>query len=139
MNNYIKVTPKGEKTPRIVLATLKAFYQSQGAKVETATAEEVYAAEPALRPKTVARPATPAAASKNTDCAAEIQRLEDRATRLANEKVVLEEKVKEYENTISTLNEKLAASEAALEESEKVIQGLRKAIDENAKPAKGNK
>lgn len=50
MAKFIKVTPKGETTPRIVLASLKAFYISQGAKIETPTDEEVYAVEPGERP-----------------------------------------------------------------------------------------
>lgn len=47
---YIKVTLLGENTPRYVLASLKAFYLSQGATVEPATDDEVFAAEPAYRP-----------------------------------------------------------------------------------------
>ena len=42
MSKFIKVTPKGDTKPRIVLANLKAFYLSQGAKVEIPTDEEVY-------------------------------------------------------------------------------------------------
>lgn len=48
MAEFIKVTPRGSTEPRIVLASLKTFYISQGAKVEDATPEEVYAAEPHL-------------------------------------------------------------------------------------------
>lgn len=62
---YIKVTLLGEKTPRYVLASLKAFYLSQGATVESATDDEVFAAEPAYRPA----PPTP-------DYPAEIARLQ---------------------------------------------------------------
>lgn len=47
MSKFIKVTPKGEKEPRYVRASLKPFYLSQGAKVEPATEEEFYSAEPA--------------------------------------------------------------------------------------------
>lgn len=32
MCEYIKVTPKGESAPRIVLASLKNFYIAQGTK-----------------------------------------------------------------------------------------------------------
>lgn len=49
MAKFIRVTPKGEKKSRIVLANLKAFYQSQGAAVEEVSDEEAYAAEPAYR------------------------------------------------------------------------------------------
>ncbi len=50
MSKFIKVTPKGETSPRIVLASLKNFYIAQGAKIETPTDEEVYAVEPNERP-----------------------------------------------------------------------------------------
>ena len=49
MSTFIKVTPKGEQAQRYVRASLKPFYLSQGAKVEPATEEEFYAAEPAER------------------------------------------------------------------------------------------
>lgn len=49
MAEFIKVTPRGSTEPRIVLASLKTFYISQGAKVEDATPEEVCEAEPHLR------------------------------------------------------------------------------------------
>lgn len=62
---YIKVTLLGENTPRYVLASLKAFYLSQGATVVPATEDEVFAAEPAYRPA----PPTP-------DYPAEIARLQ---------------------------------------------------------------
>lgn len=55
----------GAKNNRDVLASLKAFYLSQGATVEPATDDEVFAAEPAYRPA----PPTP-------DYPAEIARLQ---------------------------------------------------------------
>lgn len=51
MAKFIRVTLKGEKKSRILLANLKAFYQSQGAVVEEVSDEEAYAEEPAYRDK----------------------------------------------------------------------------------------
>ena len=40
-SKYIKVTLKGEKNGRVVLASLKPFFLSQGAKIEEPTPEEI--------------------------------------------------------------------------------------------------
>ena len=48
-SKYIKVTPKGEKEGRVVLDSLKSFFVSQGAKIETPTQEEIEAAFPEER------------------------------------------------------------------------------------------
>ena len=43
MNQYIKVTLAGETKSHILMATLRDFYLSQGAKIEIPTEEEVLA------------------------------------------------------------------------------------------------
>ena len=136
MSKYIKITLKGEKEPRFVLGTLKNFFLSQGAKVETATDEEVYAAEPALRPK----PA-PAPAKAGVDPAVVEQLRKGEAylkEQIAERDKFIktqEEAIKEHEATIADLREKLAASNSALKEAEALVESLRN----SAATAKGSK
>ena len=46
MAQYIKVTPAGETKSHILMASLRDFYLSQGAKIEIPTEEEVLAVFP---------------------------------------------------------------------------------------------
>lgn len=129
-SKYIKVTPKGETKPRIVLASLKQFFISQRAKVEPVTDEEVYQLEPALRP---ARPAAPAPAPAQT--AAEADKALKAVAELKKENLQLQKGIetkdaviKEHEDLIAELREKLAASEAALTETENALEATRKEL-----------
>lgn len=133
---FIKVTEKGAKEPRIVLATLKNFFIGQGAKVEIPTDEEVWAAEPSERPINVPAPAEKA----NT---AELKRVKTLNAELEKTIDALQAKVKEHEATIETLNATIQANETTISESEQVIEGLRKELEAaqtaKAKPAKESK
>lgn len=117
-NNFIKVTPKGAKEPRIVLASLKNFYLSQGAKVEAATLEEVYAAEPALRPKQ-------AAPAQQVVDHAVVEQLRKGEAYLKGQIAERDTIIKGHEATIAELREKLAANETALREAEALVESLR--------------
>ena len=121
-NKFIKVTPKGEKQPRIVLATLKAFYLSQGAKVEIPTDEEVYAAEPTERPRNTA-PAQPTA-----DQAKEIELLRKANTAYEERDANLRKTIEQQAAELADLRTKLEAAETTITESEKVIENLRKEL-----------
>ena len=121
-NKFIKVTPKGEKQPRIVLATLKAFYLSQGAKVEIPTDEEVYAAEPTERPRNTA-PAQPTA-----DQAKEIELLRKANTAYEERDANLRKTIEQQAAELADLRGKLEAAETTITESEKVIENLRKEL-----------
>lgn len=130
-SNYIKVTPRGETKPRIVLASLKQFFISQRAKVEPVSEEELYELEPSLRPRQAV--SQPAVAPDQLDA------FRKQAAETVHElEAVCAEKdaiIKEREATIEDLREKLAASEASVKESEKVIENLRKEAEKAAKSA----
>lgn len=132
MSKFIKVTPKGEKEPRIVLATLKPFYLSLGAKVEIPTDEEVYAAEPTERPRTTA-PANADKASVYAEQKAEINELRKAIDTLDQDNKAKQETIAQQAAELTELREKLAANEAALAETEKALEAARKEL---AKPAK---
>jgi len=136
MSKFIKVTPNGENKSRIVLATLKSFYLSLGAKVEIPTDEEVYEAEPSERPAGVA-PKLPTEVEQN------IKKLvaeRDAIWKDRDEfKKALEAKeaiIAEQAAQLDKLREELAATETSLAESEKVIEQLRNAATKAEKPAK---
>ena len=120
MSKYIKVTPKGETTPRIVLANLKTFYIAQGAKIETPTDEEVFALEPAERQQVQQVP--------NAEQNAELARLRKENSELTLANAELGSHAADDQMTIADLKSKLAAAETALAESEKVIENLRKEL-----------
>ena len=148
---YIKVTLKGETKSYIVLATLKPFYISQGAKIEHPTDEEVYAAVPQERPA-VARPANrvqsltnaaeaAAEAARDAEEIAELKKENAELQKdLQREKAVNEEGLKNISiqsATIAELRDKLAAAETTITESEQLIESLRKELAEaTAKPQK---
>jgi len=136
MSKFIKVTPIGEKKPRIVLETLKSFYLSQGAKVEIPTDEEVWEAEPSERPAGVAA-AHPADFDKKVkELVAErdlFKKNYDLASKALDAK---QDAIEEQAAELKALREKLAAAETSLAESEKVIETLRNAAAEAKKPAK---
>lgn len=141
MSKYIKVTPKGETQPRIVLATLKPFFVSHGAKVETPTDEEVYALEPALRPKTasvVVIPSKPAAQSAETSRVKALNaELEKTIDGLRKEVAERDQTIKEQAETIESLREKVQAGETALAETEAALEAARKELAKSSKKDKG--
>ena len=106
MSKYIKVTPKGETTPRIVLANLKTFYIAQGAKIETPTDEEVFALEPAERQQVQQVP--------NAEQNAELARLRKENSELTLANAELGSHAADDQMTIADLKSKLAAAETAL-------------------------
>ena len=125
---FIKVTPKGETAPRIVMATLKPFYLSQGAKIEEPTPEEVYAAEPTERP--AAAPAQP-----TNDQATEVATLKEQIANISKANAELAERatqdqltIQQQATEIAELREKLAANDTAIAEAEKVIENLKKEL-----------
>lgn len=125
MSKYIKVTPKGETTPRIVLANLKMFYIAQGAKIETPSDDEVFALEPAERQQAQQAP--------NAGQNAELARLRKENSELTIANAELGNHAADDQITIANLKSKLAAAETALGESEKVIENLRKELAKTRK------
>lgn len=121
MSNFIKVTPRGECTPRIVLASLKGFYISQGAKIETPTDEEVYAVEPNERP-------TAEQIAHSAEQAIEIARLQNEVEETTKANADLTNTLATAEQTIAELREKLATTETKVAESKQTIADLRKEI-----------
>lgn len=95
-NKFIKVTPKGETKPRFVLATLKPFYLSQGAKVEDATIEEVCQQEPAERGE------HRITALRDTNAALEVAKAQ-----LEAENAALKAQLEEAEKTTAKLRKEL--------------------------------
>ena len=123
---FIKVTPKGETESRIVLATLKPFYLSIGAKVETPTNDEVYAAEPSEQPSKAA-PVADAEQEK------EIELLRKQNAGYEKRDALRRETIELQAAEIKDLREKLVAAETAVNESEKVIENLNKELAKSKK------
>lgn len=124
---FIKVTPKGETAPRIVLATLKPFYLSQGAKIEEPTPEEVYAAEPTERP--AAAPAQPTTDDQLNAAFEEQKRiLEEDKARLQQALNDLQAESARLKEQIAANEEKIKAQDTAIAEAEKVIENLKKEL-----------
>lgn len=138
MSKYIKVTPKGETQPRIVLATLKPFFVSHGAKVETPTDEEVYALEPALRPRTapVAQTAPASTSAETARVKALNAELEKTIDVLRNEVTERDQTIKEQADTIEALREKAKADETAIAETEQALEAARKELAKFSKKEK---
>lgn len=127
MAKYIKVTPKGDTRSHIVLATLRDFYTSQGAKIEEPTGDEIYAAVPTEQPARTAAPT------------ADIARLQEA---FAKEKAVIEKQIAELREALDKANAELAeknaqiaAQETTIAEAEKVIEQLRKQTTKATKAA----
>ena len=122
-NKYIKVTLAGETKSHILMATLRDFYLSQGAKIEIPTEEEVLAVFPTEEAK-------PKASSKEID---ELRAAYDEATNLYNKEA---NKVAEQKKTIKELQDKVRVLQTSLDEAEGVIANLQKklkATDNNNK------
>lgn len=140
MAQFIKVTPKGQTKSRIVLASLKPFYIAQGAKVEIPTDEEVYAAEPALRPRTapvIVIPAKPDNESAETARVKALNaELEKTIDGLRKEVAERDETIKQQAETIGSLREKVQAGETALTETEHALEAARKELAKSSKKEK---
>ena len=95
VNNYIKVTLAGETKSHILMASLRDFYLSQGAKVEKPTEKEVLAVFPTEKKQEAAIEELKAIHKAELDAALEDQkRLEEILKKLRAEKKRLE---KEHE------------------------------------------
>lgn len=114
-NKYIKVTLAGETKSHILMASLRDFYLSQGAKIEIPTEEEVLAVFPTEEAK-------PKASSKEID---ELRAAYDEATNLYNKEA---NKVAEQKKTIKELQDKVSVLQASLDEAENVIANLQKQL-----------
>jgi septal ring factor EnvC (AmiA/AmiB activator) len=117
-NKYIKVTLAGETKSHILMATLRDFYLSQGAKIEIPTEEEVLAVFPQEKEK-------PQASTKELEEARaayeEIKNLYNKETN----------KVAKLKAANAELQEKVNALQTSLNEAENVITNLQKKIKDN--------
>lgn len=127
---YIKVTPKGEKEGRVVLASLKSFFVSQGAKIETPTPEEIAAEFPEER-KVSATSAQPQQSQQAVNAVIAEQKvtIEKQAETIK----ALEEELKTVKEEREKAYEQVAALGKSLEESEQLIAKLRADADKGAK------
>ena len=128
-SKYIKVTPKGGKEGRVVLASLKSFFVSQGAKIEEPTPKEIAAEFPEER-KTivVGAPAQPQPAV-NATIAEQKVTIEKQAETIK----ALEEELKTAKEEREKAWEQVAALGKSLEESEQLIAKLRADAEKGTK------
>lgn len=116
-NKYIKVTLAGETKSHILMATLRDFYLSQGAKIEIPTEEEVLAVYPQEEEK-------PQASTKELEEARaayeEIKNLYNKETN----------KVAKLKAANAELQEKVNTLQTSLNEAESVITNLQKKLKE---------
>ena len=114
-NKYIKVTLAGETKSHILMATLRDFYLSQGAKIEIPTEEEVLAVFPQEGEK-------PQASTKELEEARaayeEIKNLYNKETN----------KVAKLKAANAELQEKVNALQTSLDEAEGIIANLQKKL-----------
>lgn len=129
-SKYIKVTPKGEKEGRVVLASLKSFFVSQGAKIEEPTPEEIAAEFPEERKKIVV-----VGASAQPQPAVNATIAEQKATieKQAETIKALEEELKTVKEEREKANEQISALGKSLEESEQLIAKLRADAEKGTK------
>jgi septal ring factor EnvC (AmiA/AmiB activator) len=117
-NKYIKVTIAGETKSHIIMATLRDFYLSQGAKIEIPTEEEVLAVFPQEEEK-------PQASTKELEEARaayeEIKNLYNKETN----------NVAKLKAANAELQEKVNTLQTSLNEAENVITNLQKKIKDN--------
>lgn len=129
-SKYIKVTPKGGKEGRVVLATLKSFFVSQGAKIEEPTPEEIAAEFPEERKRSVASAQQPQPQpAVNATIAEQKVTIEKQAETIK----ALEEELKTVKEEREKAYEKVAALGKSLEESEQLIAKLRADAEKGAK------
>ena len=116
-NQYIKVTLAGETKSHILMATLRDFYLSQGAKVEIPTKEEVLAVFPRDGEKQ----------QVSTKELEEARAAYEEVKNLYNKET---NKVAKLKATNADLQEKVNALQTSLDEAENVIANLQKQLKE---------
>lgn len=115
MAQYIKVTPAGETKSHILMASLRDFYLSQGAKIEIPTEEEILAVFPREEEKQQA----------STKELEEARAAYEEARDLYNKET---NKVSKLKAANADLQEKVKALQASLDEAESVIANLQKQL-----------
>jgi septal ring factor EnvC (AmiA/AmiB activator) len=116
-NKYIKVTLAGETKSHILMATLRDFYLSQGAKIEIPTEEEVLAVYPQDEEK-------PQASTKELEEArAACEEIKNLYNKEAN-------KVAKLKAANAELQEKVNTLQTSLGEAEGIIANLQKKLKE---------
>jgi septal ring factor EnvC (AmiA/AmiB activator) len=117
-NKYIKVTLAGETKSHILMATLRDFYLSQGAKIEIPTDEEVLAVFPQEEEK-------PQASTKELE---EARAAYEEVKNLYNKEA---NKVAKLKSANAELQKKVNALQTSLDEAEGVIANLQKKLKDN--------
>lgn len=115
MAQYIKVTPAGETKSYILMAPLRDFYLSQGAKIEIPTEEEVLAVFPREEEKQQV-------SNKELE---EARAAYEEAKDLYNKET---NKVAKLKAANADLQEKVKALQTSLDEAENVIANLQKQL-----------
>jgi septal ring factor EnvC (AmiA/AmiB activator) len=114
-NKYIKVTIAGETKSHIIMATLRDFYLSQGAKIEIPTEEEVLAVFPQEEEK-------PQASTKEIE---EARTAYEEVKNLYNKET---NKVAKLKAANAELQEKVNTLQTSLDEAEGIIVNLQKQL-----------
>jgi septal ring factor EnvC (AmiA/AmiB activator) len=117
VNKYIKVTLAGETKSHILMATLRDFYLSQGAKIEIPTEEEVLAVYPQEESK-------PQASAKELE---EARAAYEEVKNLYNKEA---NKVSKLKAANAELQEKVNTLQTSLDEAEGIIANLQKKLKE---------
>lgn len=116
-HQYIKVTLAGETKSHILMATLRDFYLSQGAKIEIPTEEEVLAVYPQEEEK-------PQASTKELE---EVRAAYEEVKNLYNKET---NKVAKLKAINAELQEEVNTLQKSLNEAEGVITNLQKKLKE---------
>lgn len=117
VNKYIKVTLAGETKSHILMATLRDFYLSQGAKIEIPTEEEVLAVYPQDEEKP--QNSTKELEEARAACE-EVKNLYNKETN----------KVAKLKAANAELQEKVNTLQTSLDEAEGIIANLQKKLKE---------
>lgn len=115
MAQYIKVTPAGETRSYILMASLRDFYLSQGAKIEIPTEEEVLAVFPREEEK------QQVSTKELEEARAAYEEVKDLYNKETN-------KVAKLKAANADLQEKVKALQTSLDEAENVIANLQKQL-----------
>lgn len=115
MAQYIKVTPAGETKSHILMASLRDFYLSQGAKIEIPTEEEILAVFPREEEK------QQVSTKELEEARAAYEEVKDLYNKETN-------KVAKLKAANADLQEKVKALQASLDEAENVIANLQKQL-----------
>lgn len=115
MAQYIKVTPAGETKSHILMASLRDFYLSQGAKIEIPTEEEVLAVFPREEEK------QQVSTKELEEARAAYEEVKDLYNKETN-------KVAKLKAANADLQEKVKVLQTSLDEAENVIANLQKQL-----------